>query len=168
MLINSNPATIMTDTNMADKVYIEPITLEFVTGIIRQERPDGLLPTLGGQTGLNMAVELARAGVLEQEKVKLLGTQLESIEKAEDRDLFRELMRELDQPVPESAIITSVEEALGFAAGIGYPLIVRPAYTLGGTGAESATTKKSCVRPSRPVSVTARSASVWSRRASPA
>ncbi|WP_342478684.1 carbamoyl-phosphate synthase large subunit [Paenibacillus sp. FSL H7-0350] len=134
VLINSNPATIMTDTNMADKVYIEPITLEFVTGIIRQERPDGLLPTLGGQTGLNMAVELARAGVLEQENVKLLGTQLESIEKAEDRDLFRDLMRELEQPVPESAIITSVEEALGFAAGIGYPLIVRPAYTLGGTG----------------------------------
>ncbi|MEK3901693.1 carbamoyl-phosphate synthase large subunit [Paenibacillus sp. FSL R7-0179] len=134
VLINSNPATIMTDTNMADKVYIEPITLDFVTGIIRQERPDGLLPTLGGQTGLNMAVELARAGVLEQENVKLLGTQLDSIEKAEDRDLFRELMRELDQPVPESAIITSVEEALGFASGIGYPLIVRPAYTLGGTG----------------------------------
>lgn len=134
VLINSNPATIMTDTNMADKVYIEPITLEFVTAIIRQERPDGLLPTLGGQTGLNMAVELARAGVLKSENVKLLGTQLESIEKAEDRDLFRELMRELDQPVPESAIITSVEEAMGFAAGIGYPLIVRPAYTLGGTG----------------------------------
>lgn len=134
VLINSNPATIMTDTNMADKVYIEPITLDFVTGIIRQERPDGLLPTLGGQTGLNMAVELARAGVLKQENVKLLGTQLDSIEKAEDRDLFRELMRELDQPVPESAIITSVEEALGFASGIGYPLIVRPAYTLGGTG----------------------------------
>lgn len=134
VLINSNPATIMTDTNMADKVYIEPITLEFVTAIIRQERPDGLLPTLGGQTGLNMAVELARAGVLEQENVKLLGTQLESIEKAEDRDLFRDLMRELEQPVPESTIITSVEEAMGFAAGIGYPLIVRPAYTLGGTG----------------------------------
>ncbi|OKP69464.1 carbamoyl phosphate synthase large subunit [Paenibacillus sp. P3E] len=134
VLINSNPATIMTDTNMADKVYIEPITLEFVTAIIRQERPDGLLPTLGGQTGLNMAVELARAGVLETENVKLLGTQLESIEKAEDRDLFRELMRELEQPVPESSIITTVEEAMDFAAGIGYPLIVRPAYTLGGTG----------------------------------
>ncbi|MFE4711230.1 carbamoyl-phosphate synthase large subunit [Paenibacillus sp. NPDC056722] len=134
VLINSNPATIMTDTNMADKVYIEPITLEFVTGIIRQERPDGLLPTLGGQTGLNMAVELARAGVLEQENVKLLGTQLHSIEKAEDRDLFRELMRELDQPVPESTIITTLEEALSFADEIGYPLIVRPAYTLGGTG----------------------------------
>ncbi|WP_098742764.1 carbamoyl-phosphate synthase large subunit [Paenibacillus sp. EZ-K15] len=134
VLINSNPATIMTDTNMADKVYIEPITLEFVTQIIRQERPDGLLPTLGGQTGLNMAVELARAGILEQENVKLLGTQLESIEKAEDRDLFRELMRELDQPVPESTIVTTLEEALDFANEIGYPLIVRPAYTLGGTG----------------------------------
>ncbi|HEY4392377.1 MAG TPA: carbamoyl-phosphate synthase large subunit, partial [Paenibacillus sp.] len=134
VLINSNPATIMTDTNMADKVYIEPITLDFVTQIIRQERPDGLLPTLGGQTGLNMAVELARAGVLERENVKLLGTQLTSIEKAEDRDLFRELMRELEQPVPESTIITTVEEALGFADEIGYPVIVRPAYTLGGTG----------------------------------
>ncbi|MBM6994818.1 carbamoyl-phosphate synthase large subunit [Paenibacillus sp. DXFW5] len=134
VLINSNPATIMTDTNMADKVYIEPITLEFVTQIIRQERPDGLLPTLGGQTGLNMAVELARAGVLERENVKLLGTQLTSIEKAEDRDLFRELMRELEQPVPESSIITTVDEALQFANEIGYPVIVRPAYTLGGTG----------------------------------
>lgn len=134
VLINSNPATIMTDTNMADKVYIEPITLEFVTQIIRQERPDGLLPTLGGQTGLNMAVELARAGILEQENVKLLGTQLDSIEKAEDRDLFRDLMRELEQPVPESTIVTTLEEALDFADEIGYPLIVRPAYTLGGTG----------------------------------
>ncbi|WP_159884015.1 carbamoyl-phosphate synthase large subunit [Paenibacillus puerhi] len=134
VLINSNPATIMTDTNMADKVYIEPITLEFVTQIIRQERPDGLLPTLGGQTGLNMAVELARAGVLERENVKLLGTQLTAIEKAEDRDLFRDLMRELEQPVPDSVIVTSVQEAVDFANEIGYPIIVRPAYTLGGTG----------------------------------
>ncbi|WP_136606474.1 carbamoyl-phosphate synthase large subunit [Paenibacillus dokdonensis] len=134
VLINSNPATIMTDTNMADKVYIEPITLEFVTQIIRQERPDGLLPTLGGQTGLNMAVELAKAGILEQENVKLLGTQLTSIEKAEDRDLFRELMRELEQPVPESSIVTTLEESLVFAEEVGYPVIVRPAYTLGGTG----------------------------------
>lgn len=134
VLINSNPATIMTDTNMADKVYIEPITLDFVTQIIRQERPDGLLPTLGGQTGLNMAVELARAGVLEREGVKLLGTQLTAIEKAEDRDLFRDLMRELEQPVPESTIVTTVEEAVDFANEIGYPIIVRPAYTLGGTG----------------------------------
>lgn len=134
VLINSNPATIMTDTNMADKVYIEPITLEFVSQIIRQERPDGLLPTLGGQTGLNMAVALAKAGVLERENVKLLGTQLTAIEKAEDRDLFRELMRELDQPVPESTIVTTVKEAVDFANEIGYPIIVRPAYTLGGTG----------------------------------
>ncbi|MCR8845719.1 carbamoyl-phosphate synthase large subunit [Paenibacillus sp. SC116] len=134
VLINSNPATIMTDTNMADKVYIEPITLEFVRQIIRQERPDGLLPTLGGQTGLNMAVELARAGVLEQENVRLLGTQLNAIERAEDRDLFRELMRELEQPVPESEIVTTVEGAVDFANTIGYPIIVRPAYTLGGTG----------------------------------
>ncbi|MFS0839535.1 carbamoyl-phosphate synthase large subunit [Paenibacillus sp. 1P03SA] len=134
VLINSNPATIMTDTNMADKVYIEPITLDFVTQIIRQERPDGLLPTLGGQTGLNMAVELARAGVLEQENVKLLGTQLTAIEKAEDRDLFRDLMRELEQPVPDSVIVTTVPEAVDFANEIGYPIIVRPAYTLGGTG----------------------------------
>lgn len=134
VLINSNPATIMTDTNMADKVYIEPITLDFVSQIIRQEKPDGLLPTLGGQTGLNMAVALAKAGVLEKENVKLLGTQLTAIEKAEDRDLFRELMRELEQPVPESVIVTTVQEAVDFANEIGYPIIVRPAYTLGGTG----------------------------------
>ncbi|TBL78182.1 carbamoyl-phosphate synthase large subunit [Paenibacillus thalictri] len=134
VLINSNPATIMTDTNMADKVYIEPITLDFVTQIIRQERPDGLLPTLGGQTGLNMAVELARHGVLERENVKLLGTQLTAIERAEDRDLFRDLMRELEQPVPDSVIVTTVQEAVDFANEIGYPIIVRPAYTLGGTG----------------------------------
>jgi carbamoyl-phosphate synthase large subunit len=134
VLINSNPATIMTDTNMADKVYIEPITLEFVTQIIRQERPDGLLPTLGGQTGLNMAVELARAGVLKSENVKLLGTQLTAIEKAEDRDLFRDLMRELEQPVPDSVIVTTVPEAMDFAREIGFPIIIRPAYTLGGTG----------------------------------
>jgi carbamoyl-phosphate synthase large subunit len=134
VLINSNPATIMTDTNMADKVYIEPITLEFVTQIIRKERPDGLLPTLGGQTGLNMAVALARAGVLERENVKLLGTQLTAIEKAEDRDLFRDLMRELEQPVPDSVIVTEVEDAVNFSREIGFPIIVRPAYTLGGTG----------------------------------
>ncbi|MCC2685757.1 MAG: large subunit of carbamoyl phosphate synthase [Paenibacillaceae bacterium] len=141
VLINSNPATIMTDTNMADKVYIEPITLEFVTQIIRQERPDGLLPTLGGQTGLNMAVALAKAGVLERENVQLLGTQLTAIEKAEDRDLFKELMRELEQPVPESTIVTNIQDALTFANEIGYPIIVRPAYTLGGTGGGIADTE---------------------------
>ncbi|AKF94434.1 carbamoyl-phosphate synthase large subunit [Brevibacillus laterosporus] len=134
VLINSNPATIMTDTNMADKVYIEPITPEFVARVIRQEKPDGLLPTLGGQTGLNMAVALADMGVLEEENVKLLGTNLSSIKQAEDRDLFRSLMQELNEPVPDSAIVSSVEEALDFANEIGYPIIVRPAYTLGGTG----------------------------------
>lgn len=134
VLINSNPATIMTDTNMADKVYIEPITPEFVARVIRQEKPDGLLPTLGGQTGLNMAVALADTGVLEEENVKLLGTNLSSIKQAEDRDLFRSLMQELNEPVPDSAIVSSVEEALDFANEIGYPIIVRPAYTLGGTG----------------------------------
>lgn len=134
ILINSNPATIMTDTSMADKVYIEPITYEFVSRIIRQERPDGLLPTLGGQTGLNMAVELQRSGILDEHNVELLGTKLDAIEKAEDRDLFRNLMNELNEPVPESAIIHTLEEAYTFVEEIGYPIIVRPAYTLGGTG----------------------------------
>ncbi len=166
VLINSNPATIMTDTNMADKVYIEPITLDFVTQIIRQERPDGLLPTLGGQTGLNMAVELARAGVLERENVKLLGTQLDSIEKAEDRDLFRDLMRELEQPVPESVIVTTLEESLDFAKEIGYPIIVRPAYTLGERVAVSVRPKKNCVKRSAPACVTVQLDSVWWKKAS--
>jgi len=134
VLINSNPATIMTDTNMADRVYIEPITPEFVARIIRQEKPDGLLPTLGGQTGLNMAVALAEAGILEEENVKLLGTNLDSIKRAEDRELFRALMNELGEPVPQSTIVSTVEEAIAFANEIGYPIIVRPAYTLGGTG----------------------------------
>ncbi|MEW9667547.1 carbamoyl-phosphate synthase large subunit [Ammoniphilus sp. 3BR4] len=134
VLINSNPATIMTDTNMADKVYIEPLTVEFVSRVIRQEKPDGLLATLGGQTGLNLAKELAEAGILEEEGVTLLGTDLEAITKAEDRDLFRGLMYEINEPVPESDIITTVEEAVAFANRIGYPIIVRPAYTLGGTG----------------------------------
>lgn len=134
VLINSNPATIMTDTNMADKVYIEPLTVEFVSRIIRQEKPDGLLATLGGQTGLNLAKELAESGILEEQGVKLLGTDLEAIKKAEDRDLFRALMFEIEEPVPDSDIIHTVEEAVDFANRIGYPIIIRPAYTLGGTG----------------------------------
>jgi len=134
ILVNSNPATIMTDVEIADKVYMEPLTLEFIANIIRKERPDALLPTLGGQTGLNMAVELDEAGILKEYKVELLGTKLTSIQQAEDRDLFRQLMAELNQPVPESDIIHTVDEALRFAAEIGYPLIVRPAFTMGGTG----------------------------------
>lgn len=134
ILVNSNPATIMTDTEMADVVYIEPLTLEFVSRIIRKERPDALLPTLGGQTGLNLAVELANAGVLEECGVKILGTKLEAINQAEDRELFRNLMNELGQPVPESEIIHCLEEAYAFVEKIGYPVIVRPAFTMGGTG----------------------------------
>ncbi|TLS35267.1 carbamoyl-phosphate synthase large subunit [Pseudalkalibacillus caeni] len=134
ILVNSNPATIMTDTTMADQVYIEPLTLEFVSRIIRKERPDALLATLGGQTGLNMAIELADAGILEECNVELLGTKLDAIQKAEDRDLFRNLMNELGEPVPESDIVRSLDEAYGFVEKVGYPVIVRPAYTLGGTG----------------------------------
>lgn len=134
ILVNSNPATIMTDTEIADKVYIEPLTLDFVARIIRKEQPDALLPTLGGQTGLNMAVQLEEAGILKENNVKLLGTELSSINQAEDRDLFRSLMYELDVPVPESDIVNTVEQAIDFANEIGYPVIVRPAFTMGGTG----------------------------------
>ncbi|MFA4884679.1 MAG: carbamoyl-phosphate synthase large subunit [Desulfotomaculaceae bacterium] len=134
VLINSNPATIMTDTNMADRVYIEPLTLEFVSRVIRQEKPDGLLPTLGGQVGLNLALQLAQSGVLEEEGVVLLGTPLEAIKRAEDREAFKEMMQSIDEPIPESVIVSTLEDAEAFAAEIGLPLIVRPAYTLGGTG----------------------------------
>lgn len=134
VLVNSNPATIMTDTHMADKVYIEPLTPDFLIQVIRKERPDGLLPTLGGQTGLNLSVELAKQGVLEREGVRLLGTDLTAITRAEDREQFRALMEKLGEPVPQSDIVQSVEEAVHFADDAGYPVIVRPAYTLGGTG----------------------------------
>ncbi len=116
ILVNSNPATIMTDTETADKVYIEPLTVEFLSKIIRKERPDAILPTLGGQTGLNLAVDLSRAGVLEECGVEILGTKLSAIEQAEDRDLFRQLMNDLKQPVPDSDIIHSLEEAYEFVA----------------------------------------------------
>ncbi len=134
VLVNSNPATIMTDPETADRVYVEPLTTEFLAQIIRQERPDGLLATLGGQTGLNLAVSLAEAGVLAEESVELLGTPLASIKRAEDRELFRTLMGDLGEPIPESAIVTSMEEARVFADRVGLPVIIRPAYTLGGTG----------------------------------
>ncbi|MGB9886222.1 MAG: carbamoyl-phosphate synthase large subunit [Moorellales bacterium] len=134
ILANSNPATIMTDSNMASRIYLEPLNLEFVSRIIARERPDGLLPTLGGQVGLNLAWELAENGILEQYGVRLLGTPLEAIKRAEDRELFKELMQQIGEPVPESRIVTSVEDALSFAREIGYPVVVRPAYTLGGTG----------------------------------
>lgn len=134
VLVNSNPATIMTDKEVADSVYIEPITLEFVSRILRKELPDAILPTLGGQTGLNMAMELASSGILDELNIELLGTKLSAIDQAEDRDLFKQLMEELNQPIPESEIVNTVEEAVAFANTIGYPIIVRPAFTLGGTG----------------------------------
>ena len=136
VLVNSNPATIMTDPETADAVYIEPLNVEFVERIIAKERPDGLLPTLGGQTGLNLATELAEAGVLEKYDVKLLGTPLSAIAKAEDREIFRALMQEIGEPVPESWIIEdeAALEELSRNTEAPWPLIVRPAYTLGGTG----------------------------------
>ncbi|TFB23272.1 carbamoyl-phosphate synthase large subunit [Filobacillus milosensis] len=142
ILANSNPATIMTDDTMADQVYMEPLTPEFLAKIIRKEKPDAILPTLGGQTGLNMAMELDRRGILEENNVELLGTRLSAIQQAEDRESFRSLMYELNEPVPESEIVQTVDEALKFAELTGYPVIVRPAYTMGGTGGGICETEK--------------------------
>jgi len=134
VLVNSNPATIMTDEGIADIVYIEPLTVEMISRIIERERPDGLLPTLGGQTGLNLAVDLADAGVLDKYNVKLLGTPLQTIRMAEDRELFKQMLIDIGEPVPRSATVTSLREARKVDKEIGLPLVVRPAYTLGGTG----------------------------------
>lgn len=134
ILLNSNPATIMTDTNMADKVYMEPLTLEYAAKIIRYERPDALLPSLGGQTGLNLSMQLAKKGILDECKVEMLGTSLTCIERAEDRDLFKELCKGLGEPVLPSKIAHTIEEGVEVAAEIGYPVVLRPAFTLGGTG----------------------------------
>ncbi|MGC9004172.1 MAG: carbamoyl-phosphate synthase large subunit [bacterium] len=134
ILVNSNPATIMTDTEMADSVYIEPLTIEFLEKIIARERPDGLLPTLGGQTGLNLATQLYEEGILEKYGVQLLGTPITAIRDAEDREYFKRLMQRIGEPVPESITVNDVESAVKFAEEEGFPLIIRPAYTLGGTG----------------------------------
>jgi carbamoyl-phosphate synthase large subunit len=134
VLVNSNPATIMTDPEVADAVYLEPLTVASVEAIIARERPDALLPTLGGQTGLNLAVELDEAGVLARYAVELLGTPVETIKLAEDRQRFKAKMLEIGEPVPDSVIVTEVEQGVAFAVQRGYPLVVRPAYTLGGTG----------------------------------
>ena len=134
VLCNSNPATIMTDTVIADKVYMEPLTLEYMAKILRYERPDAIVPGIGGQTGLNLAMKLARKGVLEECQVELLGTSVESIERAEDRELFKELCEEIGEPVLPSIITHSIEEGLKAANEIGYPVVLRPAFTLGGTG----------------------------------
>ncbi len=134
VLVNSNPATIMTDAGVADVTYIEPLTVEVLERIIARERPDGLLPTLGGQTGLNLAVALAEAGVLERYGVRLLGTPLAAIQQSEDREAFKQLLISIGEPVPESVAARSVDDAVSFAARVGYPVVVRPAFTLGGTG----------------------------------
>ncbi len=134
VLVNPNPATIMTDEHIADVVYMEPLTVEVLARVIAQERPDGLLPTLGGQTGLNLAVALAEAGVLDEYNVHVLGTPLHAIRQAEDRELFRALMREIGEPVLDSVACHTLDEALAAADHLGYPVIVRPAFTLGGTG----------------------------------
>lgn len=142
ILVNSNPATIMTDTTIADKVYMEPLTLEYVAKIIRYERPDAILPGIGGQTGLNLAMQLYRKGILQECQVELLGTSSESIEKAEDREKFKELCQELGEPVLESIIAESEEEGIEAAKKIGYPVVLRPAFTLGGTGGGFADNEK--------------------------
>ena len=134
VLVNSNPATIMTDTNIADRVYIEPLSVEVVKNIIRKEKPDSILPTLGGQTGLNLAMELAESGFLQENNVKLLGTATEAIKIAEDRQAFKDTMERIEEPCIASKVVNTIEDALEFAKEIGYPVIVRPAYTLGGSG----------------------------------
>ena len=145
ILVNSNPATIMTDAEIADKVYIEPLSIDFIERILRKERPDAILPTLGGQTGLNMAKDLSETGILDELRIELLGTKLSAIEEAEDREEFKALMERLNEPIPESVIATTVEEAVDFADTHGYPVIVRPAYTLGGTGGGIAATHQELV-----------------------
>lgn len=145
VLVNSNPATIMTDANIADRVYIEPLTPEFLEEIIAKERPDGVLATLGGQAGLNLAFKLAERGIFEKYNAELLGTSIEAIKKAEDRELFKETMQAIGEPIPESTIVEDIQSAQEFAREIGFPLIVRPAYTMGGTGGGIATTDEELV-----------------------
>ncbi len=140
VLVNSNPATIMTDEGIADIVYIEPLMVDVIARVIERERPDGLLPTLGGQTGLNLAVDLANAGILDKYNVRSLGTPIDTIRKAEDRELFKRMLEEIGEPVPESYIARNMNEARRAAQAIGLPVVIRPAYTLGGTGGGHATT----------------------------
>ncbi len=134
LLLNPNPATIMTDSSSADKVYLEPLTIETVEKIFAEEQPDGVLCNLGGQTALNLAMDLHQHGIFEKYGVRILGSDIETIKKGEDRDIFRSLMKEINIPVVDSEIIHTLEEGLNVAAKIGYPVIVRPAFTLGGTG----------------------------------
>lgn len=142
VLVNSNPATIMTDSAIADQVYIEPLTLEVVKRIIDKEKPDSILSTLGGQTGLTLSMELAKKGFLKSRGVTLLGASPETIDKAEDRQCFKDTMEEIGEPVIPSEVVTTVDAAMAFAEKIGFPVIVRPAFTLGGTGGGIAKTMR--------------------------
>ena len=142
VLINSNPATIMTDKEMADKIYIEPITVKTVEKVIKKEKPDSILPNLGGQTGLNIAMELYESGFLDEHNVKLLATSPEGIKNAEDRQAFKDMMESINEPCIASKVVNDVEDAVEFAKQIGLPVIVRPAYTLGGTGGGIANTEE--------------------------
>lgn len=146
ILVNNNPATIMTDSNFADRIYFEPLTVDVLEKIIRKEQPDGILATFGGQTGLNLAFQLSEKGILKKYGVKLLGSSIHSIKRGEDREAFKQLMAELNEPTPDSEIVYSTSEALAFASKIDYPIIVRPAYTLGGTGGGIATTEGELVQ----------------------
>src|SRR6202023_866443 len=134
VLINSNPATIMTDPDLADRTYIEPLSVAFAEEIIRKERPDALLSTVGGQTGLNLSVDLAEAGVLDKYNVELIGAKIQSIKKAEDRLLFKDAMRKIGLETPQSQLVNNVTDGIGFAERTGYPVILRASFTLGGTG----------------------------------
>src|SRR6187200_800445 len=134
ILVNSNPATIMTDPELADRTYVEPLTVEFVEAIIERERPDAILPTVGGQTALNLAVDLAAAGVLEKYGVKLIGASIAAIKIAEDRQLFKDAMRGIGLEVPQSGLARDFAEATELAAALGFPLVIRPSFTLGGVG----------------------------------
>ena len=145
ILVNSNPATIMTDPDLADKTYVEPLTLPYLEEIIRRERPDALLSTVGGQTGLNLSVELAEAGVLEKYGVELIGAKIDAIKKAEDRLLFKDAMRKIGLETPQSQLVNSVTAGLEFADRIGYPCILRASFTMGGTGGGIAYNKEELV-----------------------
>ena len=134
ILVNSNPATIMTDKDIADKVYIEPLNVKVLEQIIEKEKPDSILPTLGGQAGLNLGMELAESGFLEEHNVKLIGTTAETIFKAEDRQAFKDTMEKIGEPVAASLVVHDVQAGIDFTNKIGYPVVLRPAYTLGGSG----------------------------------
>ena len=134
VLVNSNPATIMTDKNIADKIYIEPLTATTLKKVIAKEKPDSILPNLGGQTGLNLAMELAESGFLDEYNVRLLGTSTDGIRNAEDRQCFKDMMEKIGEPCVASKVVHNVQDAANFAREIGLPVIIRPAYTLGGTG----------------------------------